>query len=91
MSRYIDAEEAKSLIDNDCLEQVYYSKQDAKDCIDCVDTADVTPTRYARWKGAGMGDYYCSLCCETYSGSSEWNYCPNCGARMHYEKAKVEE
>ena len=35
-----------------------------------------------RWKGAGMGDYYCSLCCVQYSGADEYNYCPNCGAKM---------
>ena len=35
-----------------------------------------------RWKGAGMGDYYCSLCCETYTGGNEYKYCPNCGAKM---------
>jgi hypothetical protein len=35
-----------------------------------------------RWKGAGLGDYYCSLCCSTYSGGDEYNYCPNCGAKM---------
>lgn len=36
----------------------------------------------ARWKGAGMGDYYCSRCCATYSGGEAYNYCPNCGANM---------
>lgn len=35
-----------------------------------------------RWKGAGMGDYYCSLCCETYTGGNEYKFCPNCGAKM---------
>ena len=38
--------------------------------------------RQARWKGAGMGDYYCSLCCETVSGNRE-RYCPACGAEMY--------
>ena len=38
-----------------------------------------------RWKGAGMGDYYCSLCCGQYSGADEYNYCPNCGAKMKGE------
>ena len=39
-----------------------------------------------RWKGAGMGDYYCSLCNTTYSGGDEYNYCPNCGAKMKGEE-----
>ena len=34
-----------------------------------------------RWKGAGMGDYTCSLCDETASGN-DYKYCPNCGAYM---------
>lgn len=33
-----------------------------------------------RWKGAGMGDYYCSLCNEVTSGTPE--YCPHCHAYM---------
>lgn len=35
----------------------------------------------ARWKGAGMGDYTCSLCDETVNGN-DYKYCPNCGAYM---------
>jgi hypothetical protein len=38
-----------------------------------------------RWKGAGMGDYYCSVCCNQYSGGNEYNFCPNCGAKMKGE------
>ena len=45
-----------------------------------------TTVRHGRWKGAGFGDYYCSLCNETYSIGAErvknLHYCPNCGARM---------
>ena len=44
-------------------------------------TADVVEVKYARWKGAGMGGYYCSLCQEIVSGN-EFKYCPNCGAKM---------
>ena len=36
---------------------------------------------HGRWKGAGMGDYCCSLCSEVVSGN-EHNFCPNCGAKM---------
>ncbi len=41
--------------------------------------------KLARWKGAGMGDYYCSLCCETVSGN-RLRYCPGCGAQMYTDK-----
>lgn len=36
--------------------------------------------REARWKGAGLGDYYCSLCQHTISGRTK--FCPECGAKM---------
>ncbi len=41
MIRYIDADMAIEMIENDCLEQVYYSKQDAIECINCIPSADV--------------------------------------------------
>lgn len=41
MARYIDAEQAIHLIENDALLQVYYSKSDAIDCINVTPTADV--------------------------------------------------
>lgn len=40
----------------------------------------VLTVKEARWKGAGLGDYYCSLCCEQISGQTE--FCPNCHAYM---------
>lgn len=42
---------------------------------------DAEPVRHGRWKGSGMGDYYCSLCSEEVSGNY-YPYCPNCGAKM---------
>ena len=41
--------------------------------------------KQARWKGAGMGDYYCSLCCKTVSGN-RLRHCPACGAEMYTDK-----
>lgn len=41
----------------------------------------VTIREEGRWKGAGMGDYRCSLCDEIVSGDHH-NYCPSCGAYM---------
>ena len=38
------------------------------------------PTPTARWKGAGMGDYYCSFCQHQMSGRTK--FCPECGAKM---------
>lgn len=39
---------------------------------------------HARWKGAGMGDYYCSWCNEAVSGN-QLEECPHCGAKMDKE------
>lgn len=41
--------------------------------------------KHGRWKGMGMGDYYCSLCNRTYSGGKAFLFCPSCGAKMDGE------
>ena len=46
---------------------------------------DAVEVKYGRWKGAGMGDYRCSLCWEVVSGNNH-NFCPNCGADMSERK-----
>jgi hypothetical protein len=38
----------------------------------------------ARWKGAGLGEYYCSLCCEV--GDIRERRCPHCNALMYTDK-----
>ena len=48
---------------------------------DLLTSHGVTVQKHGRWKGAGMGDYYCSLCCEEVSGNRH-QFCPNCGAKM---------
>jgi hypothetical protein len=58
------------------------------DLLEEAPTADVVEVKYGRWKGAGLGDYLCSECWEVYSGGNEFNYCPNCGAKM--DGGKVE-
>ena len=50
--------------------------------VQLIDAFEVEPIRQARWKGAGMGDYMCSLCNEVVTGN-RYHYCPNCGAKMH--------
>ena len=42
----------------------------------------------ARWKGAGMGEYYCSLCCEF--GDVRERRCPQCHALMYTDKEYAE-
>ena len=38
--------------------------------------------KQVRWKGVGMGEYYCSLCQEIVSGNRRLE-CPNCHAIMY--------
>ena len=40
--------------------------------------------KQARWKGVGMGEYCCSLCCEV--GNVREQRCPNCRALMYTQK-----
>lgn len=74
----------------DCIDECYTSTiEDHGTCyrIQLCDeeSEEETPPppnrREGRWKGAGFGDYYCSLCQETVSGD-EYSYCPHCGAFM---------
>lgn len=43
------------------------------------------PVKHGKWKEVWNGSrfvYECTICGQPRSGVSEWNYCPNCGARM---------
>lgn len=45
--------------------------------------------RLARWKGAGLGEYYCSLCCEV--GDIREQRCPSCHALMYTDEEYAEK
>ena len=45
--------------------------------------------KQARWKGTGMGEYYCSLCCEV--GDIREQRCPNCYALMYTQQEYVQK
>jgi hypothetical protein len=47
-----------------------------------MEISEMFKGKEASWKGAGMGDYICSLCWEVSPSSNELKYCPHCGARM---------
>ena len=47
-----------------------------------IPSADVAPIKHGRWD-CDMGGAWCSVCGEYSEG--EWNYCPNCGAKMDLE------
>lgn len=58
-----------------------------KEALDAMPTID--PVKHGRWEFE-PGAMYCSVCgwvYEYYVGlEEEWNYCPNCGARMEGEE-----
>ena len=57
-----------------------FPADDAKEMVDKMPTVDAVPVVHGRWKGAGTGDYYCSVCQQLVNPRT--NYCPNCGAKM---------
>ena len=46
---YIEREAAIKAIENDCLELVYYTKEDAIQCVKAIPAADVAPVVHGRW------------------------------------------
>ena len=67
----------------------FYPCAEGNDCTKCgiatqaaedIYSAGYRKQEEARWKGAGMGDYYCSLC--QHQISERTKFCPNCGAKM---------
>ena len=90
---YINRESAIEAIENDCSELVYYTKEDAIQCVKAIPAADVAEVRHGRWeKQSGL--YSCSECGMTcpYDVQADvieyWacNYCPNCGAKIDKEE-----
>ena len=65
----------------------------AEDTLDNIPAADVAPVRHGRWieredMNYGWNIWECSACREEFCVEEgtpkdyEYNYCPNCGARM---------
>ena len=49
MAEYIEQEAAIRALLNDSPGKVYYSREDAADCVRYMDAADVAPVRHGRW------------------------------------------
>ena len=95
---YINRESAIEAIENDCSELVYYTKEDAIQCVKAIPVADVAEVRHGRWIciNKRYGEYECSVChgmdsnCSDYYGIhavTEQEFCPSCGAKMDKEVA----
>ena len=97
MAEYIDREKLIKSIKNDCLEQVFYTKENAIDCIKAAPEEDVEPVTHGYWIEQAdivydhlyeippylmVCGYKCSVC-GRYEKKIE-PYC-NCGAKMDLE------
>ena len=81
MSEYISRE---AVMDALFHEQYGYLCEDA---INSIPAADVVPAVRGKWLLADDGDgKVCSICktdfCDLVLPVLEWNFCPNCGAKM---------
>lgn len=55
------------------------------EAIDNAPTVDAVPVRHGRWVWndcGGFGNYHCSECRKICICNGDYDYCPNCGARM---------
>ena len=84
MDKYTKKEEAIRALLNDAPEQVGYSREDAADYILYMDVADVAPVVHGRWVEYQIPPIICCSNCDWATGIEEKNfqYCPNCGAKM---------
>ena len=85
----------KYIKSSDC-EKYFYEHLDdvhiaaAMNAVDEMPAADVVPVRHGYWieqENWTTDDYYytCSACGEDYNtidGTPDYNFCPNCGAKM---------
>lgn len=83
MTEYIERGAAIKSLLNDSPEQVYYSREDAADCIRYMDAADVAPVRHGRWERTAEGAALCTAC-KRKMNPSQYGYafCSLCGAKM---------
>lgn len=82
MGEYIEREAVTAMLKRECSPRVmaYLVDELCK-----IPAADVRPVVRGRWK-LEEGIMYCSECNKSphyvYIPVDEWNFCPNCGARM---------
>lgn len=100
MAEYIEREALIKAIENDCLELVYYTKEDAIQCAKAIPAADVAPVVHAHWIGnetmswrhasPKRRKYYRCSNCRTASAVRH-KTCPNCRAMMDADTQEREE
>jgi len=93
MSRYIDADVLRDLIDGGYdidFDEVPETKKALLHMVDYQETVDVRENVHGEWIfGETMGHSWmkCSNCCVSQSGqTATFSFCPNCGADMRGEE-----
>lgn len=96
MDKYINAEQLKQTVETSMDMQDLYLPSHFIDVINGIPAADVAPVRRGRWEALDRDcrgyaiTYECSSCKQliTLPYPMKWmdyDYCPNCGARMEVE------
>lgn len=100
MVEYIEREALIKAIENDCLELVYYTKEDAIQCVKAIPAADVAPVVHACWIGYETMSWRhgspkrrqynrCSNC--RTASAVRHKTCPNCRAIMDADTQERED
>lgn len=92
MPRYIDADMFEVVSLTDKSEEYTNGALHILDMVDKALTVDVQEIKHGKWMGASDGDgIVCSVCgsdfCTLVLNVYNYNYCPNCGAKMDGEES----
>ena len=87
--RLIDVDVAMNAFLDDCMDEYgkYFSCHDIDRVLDTVPKVDAAPVVHGRWAWDTEDIYKCTNCGEKshvkeVMGKPDWNFCPNCGAKM---------
>ena len=79
MKEYIEREAAIKAIENDCLELVDYTKEDAIQCVKAIPAADVAPIvrcKDCHWRGSEeCAMFYRCECGEQHTWETDDDFC----------------
>lgn len=69
----------------------YYEREKALSIIKAQPTADVVEVRHGEWRKANdkYPRYVCTICNHLFNNKN-YNYCPNCGAKMDGKKERAQ-
>lgn len=85
MSEYISKETIKGIVQNGISTDTEADKEYVCALIDSLPSADVRENIHGHWE-VGFGNTWCSCSECSGNGSTNWSYCPWCGADMREPK-----